>query len=155
MPSASEGDLQKCSLVYVAGPQKGTRDVLDSLSGKSILTIGESDSFVNAGGMVALPNVGEHIQVHVNVEAIQHAGIKISPRLLNIAVIVRPDKITGSERAERKLLRHAPPEYPELAAKMSLHGSVKLKVLIAPDGTVRDLECVGGHPVLAASPPRR
>ena len=34
---------------------------------------------------------------------------------------------------------------------MSLHGTVKFKVLIAPDGTVRSVECVGGHPLLAES----
>jgi TonB family protein len=31
------------------------------------------------------------------------------------------------------------------------HGSVKLKIWIAPDGTVRRLEYIGGHPLLAES----
>jgi TonB family protein len=42
-------------------------------------------------------------------------------------------------------------EYPAIAAKMNLHGTVKLKIWITPDGTVRRLEYVGGHPLLAES----
>lgn len=52
---------------------------------------------------------------------------------------------------DRKLVRHEEPEYPALADKMALHGTVKLKIWIAPDGSVRRLEYVGGHPVLAES----
>src|ERR1700724_2402405 len=52
---------------------------------------------------------------------------------------------------ERKLLRREEPEYPAIADKMALHGAVKLKIWINPDGTVRRLEYVGGHPVLAES----
>jgi len=34
---------------------------------------------------------------------------------------------------------------------MNLHGTVRLKIWINPDGTVRRLEYVGGHPLLAES----
>jgi TonB family protein len=62
--------------------------------------------------------------------------------------------LAGSASAadqERKVMHREEPEYPELASKMSLHGTVKLKIWIAPDGSVRRLEYVGGHPVLAES----
>ena len=52
---------------------------------------------------------------------------------------------------ERKLVRREEPDYPALAEKIALHGTVKLKIWINPDGTVRRLEYVGGHPVLAES----
>jgi len=52
---------------------------------------------------------------------------------------------------ERKVVRREEPEYPALAARMNIHGTVKLKIWINPDGTVRRLEYVGGHPVLAES----
>jgi len=52
---------------------------------------------------------------------------------------------------ERKLVRREEPEYPALAARMNIHGTVKLKIWINLDGTVRRLEYVGGHPVLAES----
>lgn len=55
-------------------------------------------------------------------------------------------------QAERRVLRRGTElEYPAMAVQMNLHGTVKLKVWITPDGTVRRLEYVGGHPLLAES----
>jgi TonB family protein len=52
---------------------------------------------------------------------------------------------------QRKLVRREEPEYPHIAEKMNLHGTVKLKIWINPDGKVRRLEYIGGHPLLAES----
>jgi TonB family protein len=41
------------------------------------------------------------------------------------------------------------PAYPELARKMNLTGTVKVEVVVAPNGSVKDAKVVGGHPVLA------
>ena len=41
------------------------------------------------------------------------------------------------------------PQYPELAKKMNLSGTVKIEVVVAPNGTVKEARVVGGHPVLA------
>jgi TonB family protein len=43
------------------------------------------------------------------------------------------------------------PEYPELARKMNLSGLVKVAVVVAPNGTVKEAKVVGGHPVLATA----
>jgi len=50
---------------------------------------------------------------------------------------------------ERKVVVRKEPEYPTIAANMNLHGTVKLKIWINADGTVRRLEYIGGHPLLA------
>jgi TonB family protein len=62
--------------------------------------------------------------------------------------------LVGSASAadqERKIVRREEAEYPPIAAKMNLHGTVKLKIWIDPNGTVRRLEYIGGHPLLAES----
>src|ERR1700730_7288328 len=41
--------------------------------------------------------------------------------------------------------------YPELARKMNITGTVKVAVVVAPNGTVKDAKVVGGHPVLATA----
>jgi hypothetical protein len=46
--------------------------------------------------MIALVNSGDHIQIEVNLEAAQSAGIRISSRVLNLATIVRPAQKGGS-----------------------------------------------------------
>jgi len=51
----------------------------------------------------------------------------------------------------RKIVYSEDPQYPEVAKKMALHGTVKLRIWIKPDGSVRRLEYIGGHPLLAES----
>lgn len=51
----------------------------------------------------------------------------------------------------RKILYSEDPQYPESAKKMDLHGTVRLRIWIRPDGSVRRLEYIGGHPLLAES----
>jgi TonB family protein len=148
----SDDELQKCSIVYIADSQKKkVRATLDKLGYRNIVTVGETDWFAQDGGMVGLVKVGEQIQMQVNLEATQRAGVKMGSHLLNLAVLVRSGPLAASEDGERKVVQRDDPEYPAIAAKMSLHGTVKLKVRIAPDGTVRSAECVGGHPLLAES----
>lgn len=55
----------------------------------------------------------------------------------------------AQETSKRKLLEHAAPPYPALARNMALEGVVKVDALVAPDGSVKDVNVIGGHPVLA------
>jgi TonB family protein len=48
----------------------------------------------------------------------------------------------------RKIKSKVTPNYPELAHRMSIVGKVKLAVVIAPNGTIRDAKVIGGHPIL-------
>ena len=56
---------------------------------------------------------------------------------------------TQNEEILRRARTKVQPAYPELARKMSLAGAVKIEVVVAPNGTVKDARVVGGHPVLA------
>jgi TonB family protein len=38
--------------------------------------------------------------------------------------------------------------YPDLARKMNITGTVKVQVMVSPNGTVKEAKAVGGHPVL-------
>jgi TonB family protein len=51
----------------------------------------------------------------------------------------------------RAVVHAEDPQYPEVAKKINLHGTVKLKIWITADGVVRRVEYLGGHPVLAES----
>jgi protein TonB len=48
----------------------------------------------------------------------------------------------------RAIVSRVVPNYPELARKMNLEGTVKLQVTVAPNGTVKSAQAVGGSPVL-------
>jgi protein TonB len=48
-----------------------------------------------------------------------------------------------------KLIRQVVPQYPALARTARISGVVHLIGTIAKDGTIRDLQLVDGHPMLA------
>ena len=52
---------------------------------------------------------------------------------------------------QRKVKSRVPPEYPDIARKMSLTGIVRLQVVISANGSVKDTKVIGGHPILAAA----
>ena len=56
---------------------------------------------------------------------------------------------TDQSDASRKVVSKVIPEYPPIARTMGIHGSVRVDVVVAPNGTVKTLEVKGGHPVLA------
>jgi len=49
----------------------------------------------------------------------------------------------------RRVKSKVEPVYPQLARRMNITGTVKVEVLIAPNGTVKEAKVVGGHPLLA------
>jgi protein TonB len=69
---------------------------------------------------------------------------------ISLCVILLASGANAADQ-ERKVVRREEPEYPAIAVRMSLHGTVRLKIWINPDGTVRRLEYIGGHPLLAES----
>jgi len=50
--------------------------------------------------------------------------------------------------ASRKIINKVVPVYPELARTMQIHGTVRVNVVIAPNGKVKLTQVVGGNPVL-------
>ena len=56
---------------------------------------------------------------------------------------------TQNEELVRRAKTKVQPSYPELARKMNITGVVKVEVVVAPNGSVKEARVVGGHPVLA------
>ncbi len=81
--------LDQCDVLYVAysAPNR-VREVLEQLHSKSVLTVGDTESFPRDGGMIGLVRVGDQVQIQVNLEVVQGSGLKISSRVLNLATIV-------------------------------------------------------------------
>lgn len=50
--------------------------------------------------------------------------------------------------SSRKVVRKVEPRYPDLARRMNLSGTVRVVALVAPDGSVKKVEPVGGSPLL-------
>ena len=73
--------------------------------------------------------------------------------LLSLTAMLGPAQLRGQQTQNEEIVRRAKskvqPTYPELARKMNIAGTVKIEVIVAPNGTVKDARIVGGHPVLA------
>jgi len=48
----------------------------------------------------------------------------------------------------RKPVSNPNPEYPEIARRMNITGTVKMEIVIAADGSIKSLKVLGGHPLL-------
>jgi TonB family protein len=59
-------------------------------------------------------------------------------------------EIKGQE-TNRKAKSKVSPVYPDLARRMNISGVVKVRVTVAANGSVKDAQLVGGHPVLASA----
>ena len=66
-----------------------------------------------------------------------------------LCIVALAGIVVAADGPSRKALRQEEAAYPEIAQKANLHGTVKIKIWIAADGTVRRTEYVGGHPLLA------
>jgi TonB family protein len=51
----------------------------------------------------------------------------------------------------RKVLKKVAPQYPFILKSKGIGGTVRLKVFIKPDGSVKDTTVLGGNPILAES----
>ena len=75
--------------------------------------------------------------------------------VLTLAATLVPIHARAQQAQNEEILRRAKskvqPVYPELARKMNIAGTVKIEVVVLPNGTVKDAHVVGGHPVLASA----
>jgi protein TonB len=55
---------------------------------------------------------------------------------------------SAEDDSARKVKSKVSPVYPELARRMNLTGTVKVEVVIGPNGVVKNTKVIGGHPVL-------
>ena len=77
-----------CHILFVgADEQSKFPDVLDKLRHSNTLTVGESDDFLERGGMIQLTRRDRHVALEVDTEPICEAGLTISSKLLSVAVI--------------------------------------------------------------------
>lgn len=71
-----------------------------------------------------------------------------------IAAVAVGSAVTArAQDSDTELVRRAKskiqPSYPDLARRMNLTGVVRVQVIVASNGTVKEAKVVGGHPLLA------
>jgi hypothetical protein len=81
-----EQKLDGCEVIFFSRSEaKHYGKILEGLKGKSVLTVGESEGFLEAGGMVELSFENDRLQMEVNLVAARSANLKVDARLLAMA----------------------------------------------------------------------
>lgn len=57
----------------------------------------------------------------------------------------------ADDEGGRKVKLRVQPVYPDLAKRMNVSGSVKVEVVVAPNGSIKSTKVIGGHPLLVES----
>lgn len=87
-----QGDsMEGCQLLYLPEDEKPIRirEWLNKLKNKPILSVSSAPGFIEQGGMIGLVSDGAHLQFEVNLEPVERAGIKLSSKMLQIALVVK------------------------------------------------------------------
>ena|SRR5437879_2182204 len=71
--------------------------------------------------------------------------------LTTLVAVVRPVSGFAEDGIDRKVKSKISPAYPEIARRMGLSGTVKLELVIAPNGSVKETKVIGGHPILVTA----
>lgn len=82
-------DLKNCHLVFVSKSESGRLDeILSSVQGASVLTVGESERFARKGGAIGFVMDGDKVRFEINPGAAQRGGVEVSSRLLKLGKVV-------------------------------------------------------------------
>ena len=81
--------VRSCQVVFISASEDAhLKQILSGLRGRSVLTVGDSQGFVDAGGMIELLVEDERMRFEVNLHAANEARLKISAKLLSLAKAV-------------------------------------------------------------------
>ena len=84
---SSLADATNCQILFIGTSEKARLPkIIGGLKGTSVLTVGEMDQFVESGGMINFVIQGQKIRFQINNDAATSAGLKISSKLLALAV---------------------------------------------------------------------
>jgi hypothetical protein len=82
-------ETQGCQIVFLGTPEKKLLPgMLANLRAGPILTVGESEDFVQGGGMIGFFLEDNKVRFNINLDAAERAKLKISARLLALAKTV-------------------------------------------------------------------
>ena len=82
-------DSRSCHILFIGFHDKShIQDITRDIHDVSILTVCQTDEFVSSGGMINLVRNGSSLELEINPEAAEAAGLKISSRLLVVGRVV-------------------------------------------------------------------
>jgi hypothetical protein len=82
-------DLRGAHILFIsASERKRLSTILVSLRGSSVLTVADTDGFLEAGGMIQFRYENHRVRFAINVDATSRAKLKMSSKLLSLAKVI-------------------------------------------------------------------
>jgi hypothetical protein len=76
-----------CQILFISNSEKKRfSEIIQNLHGSAVLTVSDTDRFIESGGMVNFVKEASKIRFQINDEAAKAAQLKISSKLLSLAV---------------------------------------------------------------------
>jgi TonB family protein len=150
----TEKDMQTCQIIFFrASARKLVKSAIADLTLTGILLVGEDESFLRQGGMINLVRENGSIRFEVSPDALERSQIHFSQKTLSMARSgdEHSPSITTSLPGDgaRRVAYSIAPEYPAIAKRMNLTGTVQVRARVMRDGSVNEVKILGGHPLLA------
>jgi YfiR/HmsC-like len=82
----SSAEMKSCQVIFVCRkPKHNLLATVAKLKNASVLTVSETDHFIEAGGMINFVVEDTKVRFEINDSAASHAGLTISSKLLSLA----------------------------------------------------------------------
>ena len=82
-------EITTCHILFISRREdRRLKGILDSLRGRSVLTVSDADRFATRGGMIRFVTDRNRIRFRINLEAARAASLTLSSKLLRPAEIV-------------------------------------------------------------------
>ena len=97
--------LKKCHLLFICqSERKNTREIIDLLKNNGVLTVADTQGFLEDGGIVNFVIEDNKVRFDINLTASEKAGLKIRSQLLRLAkkVIKDGSEVTGLSETTQK-----------------------------------------------------
>jgi len=82
--------IDACQILFVSRSETyRTRAILDRVAGIPVLTIGETDIFMQSGGIIRFFLEKNRVRFEINPSAAASAGLKLNAKLLEIGYLIK------------------------------------------------------------------
>ncbi len=96
LSQATRNELKRCHIVYVTSSEENQlKEIVAPLKNIHVLTVGETESFLSSGGMVAFLIDKNRVRIRVNLDMVKLEELSIGAQFLQHATIIKSKKETS------------------------------------------------------------
>jgi hypothetical protein len=89
-PIPAVEQASRCHLLFIASDnRKHARSILEEVKTAGLLTVGETNGFLEEGGVVNFKLEGNKVLIEINMNAAERQKLRISSKLLSLVRVVR------------------------------------------------------------------